>query len=136
MKYEINHDQLKEMLILQKECSDALDQLSDIGIELEGMKLRIPQYYALLNLVFDILGMPMQGFTRLQKDNPTLNNEELCDLHIKLHDQKPYDFCRDNLTEKCFKFLSKNKIDECLNYMSESVAEWEQINNKNKEEQT
>jgi hypothetical protein len=56
MKYEINHDQLKELLILQKECSDALDQLSDIGIELEGMKLRIPQYYALLNLVWDILG--------------------------------------------------------------------------------
>ena len=133
MKYEINRDQLKEMLELQKECSDALDQLSDIGVELEGMKLRIPQYYALLNLVFDILGMPMEGFTRLQKDNPTLNNEELCDLHIKLHDQKPYNFSRDNLIEKCFKLLSKNKIYECLDYMSESVTEWEQINNQNKE---
>ena len=133
MKYEINRDQLKEMLELQKECSDALDQLSDIGIELEGMKLRIPQYYALLNLVFDILGMPMEGFARLQKDNPTLNNEELCDLHIKLHDQKPYNFSRDNLIEKCFKLLSKNKIYECLDYMSESVTEWEQINNQNKE---
>jgi hypothetical protein len=130
MKYEISHDQLKEMLELQKECSDALDQLSDIGIELEGMKLRIPQYHALLNLVFDILGMPMEGFTRLKKENPTLSDTEVCDLHFKLQDQKPYDFCRDNLNEECFKLLSKNKIDECLNYMSESVREWEQINNK------
>jgi len=121
MKYEITYDQLKEMLELQKECSDALDQLSDIGIELEGMKLRIPQYYALLNLVFDILGMPMEGFTRLQKDNPTLNNEELCDLHIKLQNQKPYDFCRDNLIQECFKFLSKNKIDKCLEFMIEAA---------------
>jgi len=130
MKYEINHDQLKEMLILQKECSDALDQLSDIGIELEGMKLRIPQYHALLDLVFDILGMPMEGFVKLKKENPNLNNQELCDLHLKLHNEKPYDFSRDNLTEECFKLLSKNKIDECLKYMSESVMEWEQINNK------
>ena len=65
MKYEINHDQLKEMLELQKECSDALDQLSDIGIELEGMNLRIPHSWALLNLVFDILGMPMDGFSKI-----------------------------------------------------------------------
>ena len=122
MKYEINHDQLKEMLELQKECSDALDQLSDIGIELEGMKLRIPQYYALLNLVFDILGMPREGFTRLQKENPNLNNGELCDLHLKLHNQKPYDFSRDNLNEECFKFLSKNKIDECLEFMIKAAA--------------
>jgi hypothetical protein len=122
MKYEINHDQLKEMLELQKECSDALDQLSDIGIELEGMKLRIPQYYALLNLVWDILGMPIDGFTRLKKDNPSLNNGELCDLHFKVQDEKPYDFCRDNLIEKCFKFLSKNKIDECLEFMIEAAG--------------
>jgi len=130
MKYEISNDQLKEMLVLQKECSDALDQISDIGIELEGMKLRIPQYHALLNLVFDILGMPMEGFTILKKENPALSDMEVCDLHIKLHDQKPYDFSRDNLTEECFKFLSENKIDECLNYISESVTKWEQINNK------
>jgi len=130
MKYEIRDDQLKEMLELQKECSDAVDQLSDIGIELEGMKLRIPQYHALLDLVFDILGMPMEGFVRLKKENPNLNNEELCDLHLKLHNEKPYNFSRDNLTEECFKLLSKNKIDECLKYMSESVKEWEQINNK------
>lgn len=130
MKYKISEDQLKEMLEMQKECSDALDQLSDIGIEVEGMKLRIPQYHALLDLVFDILGMPMEGFARLKKENPTLNNEELCDLHIKLHDQKPYDFSRDNLTEECFKFLQKNKVDDCLNYMSESVTEWKQIKNK------
>ena len=78
MKYEINNDQLKEMLILQKECSDALDQLFDIGICLEGMKLRIPQYYALLNLVFDILGMPMDGFRKFEKENPALDSATLC----------------------------------------------------------
>ena len=122
MKYEISHDQLKEMLELQKECSDALDQLSDIGIELEGMKLRIPQYYALLNLVLDILGVPMDGFTKFKKDNPSLNTAELCDLHSKVEHTNPYDFCRDNLIEKCFKLLSKNKIDECLEFMIEAAG--------------
>jgi len=122
MKYEITYDQLKEILELQKECSDALDQLSDIGIELEGMNLRIPQYYALLNLVFDILGMPMEGFTRIQKENPALNNEELCDLHLKLQNQKPYDFSRDKLNEECFKLLSKNKIDECLEFIIKAAV--------------
>ena len=130
MKYEISHDQLKEMLELQKECSDALDQLSDIGIELEGMKLRIPQYYALLNLVFDILGMPMDGFRKFEKENPTLNNMMLCESYLKVQNKKQYRFCRDNLIDDCLKFLSENKIDECLNYMSESVTELEQINNK------
>jgi len=71
MKYEINYDQLKEMLKLQSECCDALDKLSDIGIELEGMKLRIPQNYALLNLVLDVLGIQMDGFVRFEKDNPS-----------------------------------------------------------------
>jgi hypothetical protein len=130
MKYEISHDQLKEMLELQKECSDALDQLSDIGIELEGMKLRIPQYYALLNLVFDILGMPMDGFRKFEKENPTLNNVMLCESYSKVQNKKPYRFCRDNIIDDCLKFLSENKLDECLNYMSESVTELEQINNK------
>ena len=133
MKYEISNDQLKEMLELQKECSDALDQLSDIGICLEGMKLRIPQYYALLNLVFDILGMPMDGFHKFVKENPTLDNATLCESYLKIQNKKPYTFCRDNLIEECLKFLSKNKIDECLKYMSESVTEWEQIKNKEKQ---
>ena len=133
MKYEISNDQLKEMLELQKECSDALDQLSDIGICLEGMKLRVPQNYALLHLVFDILGMPMDGFTKFERDNPNLNNSTLCELYSKAQDKKPYSFCRDNLIDECLGFLSKNKIDECVKYMSESVTEWEQIKNKEKQ---
>jgi hypothetical protein len=123
MKYEINHDQLKEMLELQKECSDALDQLSDIGIELEGMKLRIPQYYALLNLVWDILGMPMDGFSKFGKDNPTLDTAKLCRQFSKQMNKEPYSFCRDNLITDCFKYLSKNKIDECLKFMIDAVPE-------------
>jgi hypothetical protein len=130
MKYEINHDQLKEMLELQKECSDALDQLSDIGIELEGMKLRIPQNYALLNLVLDILEMPMDGFTKFKKENPTLDTTTLCESFSKVQNKKPYRFCRDNLINECFDFLSKNKTEECLKYLSRSVPGWKQINNK------
>lgn len=123
MKYEINHDQLKEMLILQKECSDALDQLSEIGIQLEGMKLRIPQYFALLNLVFDILGMPMDGFSKFEKENPTLDNPTLCMRYSKIQNKKPYTFCRDNFIEGCLELLSKNKINECLKFMIDAVPE-------------
>ena len=128
MKYEINYDQLKEMLKLQSECCDALDKLSDIGIELEGMKLRIPQNYALLNLVLDILGIQMDGFVRFEKDNPKLNTTNLCKHFSKQMKNQPYSFSRDNLISECLKYLSTNRFDECLKFIIESASE--QQNNK------
>jgi len=126
MKYQITNDQLKELLELQKECTDALGECSKLGIEAEGMKLRIPQEWALLNMVFDILGLPQEGFTRFRKENPKLSNPELCEQFQKHMDNEPYSFCRDTLISDCFKHLDESGTDKCLEYMVKSVQEWKE----------
>ena len=122
MKYEITENQLIEMLELQKECSDAIDKLSSIGIEVEGMRLRIPQYYALLDLVLDIVGIPMDGFKKFKKDNPSLDNTKLCQSFSKQMSKEPYSFCRDNITRKCFEYFADEQIDKCLKFIISSAA--------------
>ena len=129
MKYQITNDQLKELLELQKECTDALGECSKLGIEVEDMKLRIPQDWALLNMVFDILGLPQEGFTRFEKENPRLSNRELCEQFQNHMGNRPYSFCRDTLISDCFKHLDESGIDKCLEYMIEAVREWEEIEN-------
>jgi hypothetical protein len=131
MKYEITETQLLKMLEMQKECTDALNALSKIGIEVEGMKLSIPQEYALLNLLFDIFGLPEEGFVKFKRENPCASNQWLCEQFSKKMDEETYSFCRDNPIDDCLKLLSENKIKECLKYMIEEAEECKKSSKKN-----
>ena len=123
MKYEITYAQLLKMIEMQKECTDALNALYDLGIEVEGMKLSIPQSYALLNLVFDILGMPEEGFSKLERENPSADKTWLCEQFSEKMHEKAYSFCRDNPIDDCLKLLSENKTEECLTFMIKEAEE-------------
>jgi hypothetical protein len=79
-------------------------------------------------MVFDILGLPQEGFTKFEKENPKLSNPELCEQFQKHMDNEPYSFCRDTLISDCFKHLDESGTDKCLEYMVEAVQEWKETN--------
>jgi len=128
MKYEITDEQLKELLEMHKECSDFVGELEDLGISLEGVGLKISGDCSLIDLIFDILGLPQAGFTKFKNENPRLNNTELCKQFQKKQDSEPYSFCRDTLISNCFRHLEGDEtgINKCLKYMVKSVQEWKE----------
>jgi hypothetical protein len=111
LKINSTIETLKQLLTLQRDETLFSDNLSYLGIELMGERFKISGSYALLNIVFDMAGIPQDTYEVLRKKFPKEDPEKL----FKIQQRTKNSYSRDDITDKCMRLLiEKNDIEECI----------------------
>jgi len=112
LKINSTIETLKQLLTLQRDETLFSDNLSYLGIELMGERFKISGSYALLNIVFDMAGIPQDSYEALRKKFPQEDPEKL----FKIQRRAKNSYSRDDITDKCMRLLiEKNDVEECVN---------------------
>jgi hypothetical protein len=111
LKINSTIETLKQLLTLQRDETLFSDNLSYLGIELIGERFKISGSYALLNIVFDMAGIPQDTYEVLRRKFPKEDPEKL----FKIQQRTKNSYSRDDITDKCMRLLiEKNDIEECI----------------------
>jgi hypothetical protein len=111
LKINSTIETLKQLLTLQRDETLFSDNLSYLGIELMGERFKISGSYALLNIVFDMAGIPEDTYEVLRRKFPKEDPEKL----FKIQQRRKNSYSRDDITDKCMRLLiEKNDIEECI----------------------
>jgi hypothetical protein len=111
LKINSTIETLKQLLTLQRDETLFSDNLSYLGIELMGERFKISGSYALLNIVFDMAGIPQDTYEVLRRKFPKEDPEKL----FKIQQRTKNSYSRDDITDKCMRLLiEKNDIEECI----------------------